>query len=312
MNNGQKIQIKIPPTFHGKPLRTFLEARSRWFAGLDLEALLEEGGFLQQGKPLRATGNLDSVGDLIVMRPPWEEPPIPGQLSIIYEDADLFVVDKWAGIPVTPSGLFFEHALLHQARRQTGNQDLSPLHRLDLETSGVMMFGKRAGTRGHYQKAFQEGRVTKFYQGLVFGQFDRQRTMIDLPLGRDDIIHTRFVHDPNGKPAQTRILEVNHHGVFSLLHLQPLTGRTNQIRAHLAAVGHPIVGDKKYQKDRDIFFRFLETRDWQTVADQLRLEHQALHCEAMELHKPDGSILSLKSQKNPSQSWLEALKSEYI
>lgn len=304
MNNGQKIQIKVPPTYRGKTLGDFLRDHDTWFAKLDLARTLRDGGFTQSDRVLATDDLLNSHDQLNVFRSPWEERPLPGSLSVIYEDEDLLVVDKWAGFPVTPSGDFYEHSLLHVARKETGLKDLTPVHRLDLETSGVLIFVKEPASRGFYQKAFQEGGVFKKYVALVFGHFDPMMTEIDLPLGRDTQIHTRFVAVASGKQALTRILEVSHVELCSLIYLQPVTGRTNQIRAHLAAVGHPIVGDKKYQKDRQIFFRWLQTRSWEAVREQLRIPNQALHCLEMGLKHRSGEDLCFKSGQNPIPGWL--------
>ena len=137
------------------------------------------------------------------------------------------MVDKPAGIPVTPTRLFFEHSLLHLLRAKTKNKNLSPLHRLDQETSGLTAFAKKPKARGFYQRQFQQKKVTKVYLAMVFGHVDPELTSIDLPLGRHDQIYTRFIPDPTGKPAKTKVEKVVHEGEYSLLRLRPVTGRTH-------------------------------------------------------------------------------------
>ncbi|MDJ0836860.1 MAG: RluA family pseudouridine synthase [Acidobacteriota bacterium] len=282
-NQGRQITLPVVRKDAGGTLGDYLVRHARFFSGHDAADWLIRGCFQVDGREAGADTMLTEGSQLVLLQPAWDEPDVPQEIPIVFQDNDLLAVDKPAGIPTTPAGDFYLNALVHLLRRRTGIEALSPLHRLDLETTGLVIFACRTELREPFQKRFREGRVDKTYHALVHGHFPKERTVIDLPLGRHPRIHTRFIHLPGGKPARTEITRVTYFADFSLLHLKPRQGRTNQIRAHLAETGHPIVGDKKYHREERVFFDWLQHRDLSRLIDDLLLPHQALHCAEMDL-----------------------------
>lgn len=170
------------------------------------------------------------------------------EACILFEDGDLLVVDKPAGMAVH-GGSGISHGVIEVLRESRPDlANLSLVHRLDRETSGCLVLAKRRRTLRALHEQFREGRVEKNYLALVAGDWQHGERMIDAPLR---VSHRRggerhVIVDPGGKSAQTRVRLSGALGVFSLVQCQPLTGRTHQIRVHLAATGHPIVGDERY------------------------------------------------------------------
>ncbi len=293
---------------HGVNLRVYLDKRGSWFHGHDLEKWLADGRFRLNGVVIGPRARLDSGGALTLERPPWREPDAPQSLPVVFENEDLLAVDKPAGLPTVPTGDFYENTALSLLRRNTGNEALAPVHRLDIETSGLLLLAKRRETRGFFQSQFQRGEVDKRYRAAVFGRIDADRRVIDLPLGRDRAIYTKFVADPRGRPARTEIEAFSFWREYSLLELRPITGRTNQVRAHLAAIGHAIVGDKKYFPDPHAYLHWVDRRNLGPWRALLKLERQALCCAAMTLRVGrDGEPRRIALSRDPFVPWRRAI-----
>jgi RluA family pseudouridine synthase len=237
-----------------------------------------------------------------------EEPPAPAALPVLYEDEWLLAVHKPDSVPVSPSGLYYFSSLALLARELFASPELTPLHRLDLETSGVLLLARRRADLARFHGLFTAHAIDKRYLALVPGAFPLERRELS---GRivphpASAIHTKLWLDPAGESnSLTRVLDVAHHGRCSELLLQPVTGKTNQIRVHLAHAGHPIVGDKKYQPDERVFLDWLVHRDDARVRERLGLPRQALLCQSLAfIHPFTGRPVSIAA---PPGAWAEKI-----
>lgn len=174
------------------------------------------------------------------------ETPIPFEETILYQDERILVADKPHFLPVIPTGRFLHETLLVRLKKKTGLQHLTPIHRLDRETAGVVIFSHDIGSRGAYQSLFQQRLVEKTYEALA-------PTMQDLALPL--VYRSRMVdgtpffrmQEVAGEPnSETRIELIERRESCSLYRLHPLTGRKHQLRVHLAALGIPIINDTFY------------------------------------------------------------------
>lgn len=173
----------------------------------------------------------------------------PG-VAILYEDADLLVVDKPAGLVIHPAykhldGTLFDAVSAYVQARGAAKPCL--LHRLDKDTSGAILLAKTVSARRHLVLQFEQRAIRKTYLALVSGTLHPASGQIDAPLRRDPLDRRRMQIDPQGAPARTeyRTLRAEKSG-FALVELHPITGRMHQLRIHLAALGTPIVGDTLY------------------------------------------------------------------
>jgi 23S rRNA pseudouridine1911/1915/1917 synthase len=218
--------------------------------------------------------------------------------QIIAETEDLLVVDKPPFLlvhPTKPGGpitLWDRLKELLVYERMTGGQ-VSLINRLDRETSGLMLIAKNYKAARFCSMAMEQGKIKKEYVALVLGHVERKEQTIDAPLIRlgelapSKIWLKRGVH-PSGAPAQTCVRvekKILHpkYGPLTLLRCYPLTGRTHQIRVHLASIGHPVVGDKIYGPSEDHYLEFIKTGWTPALAEKLWLPRHALHSAALEI-----------------------------
>lgn len=175
-----------------------------------------------------------------------KETPIPFEESILYQDEHLLVADKPHFLPVIPGGRFLHETLLVRLKRKTGLQNLTPIHRLDRETAGVIVFSVDQKSRGLYQALFRDKAVVKIYEALAphlphahFPLTYRSR----LERGKDFFRSDEVEGAPN---AETVVDLVERRGALSLYRLNPVTGKKHQLRVHMAALGAPIANDALY------------------------------------------------------------------
>ncbi len=209
---------------------------------------------------------------------------------ILHEDEELLVVDKPAPLAVHPVGSYRElnlHSLLKKDARWAGCR-LRLTHRLDAETSGVLVIAKTEEAARGVGMSFLKGQVAKKYRALVFGVPAEKEGFIDARLGYDKssgFQTVRIRDDEAGETAFTRYRVLSTHGDYASLEIEPLTGRTHQIRAHLALAGHPIVGDKIYI-DLNIFRRYVLGGLDEDMLQTIKLPRLALHASSIEFKHP--------------------------
>jgi 23S rRNA pseudouridine1911/1915/1917 synthase len=179
-------------------------------------------------------------------RPPWDEPPAPVEIDVVYEDAALLAVNKPAGLPTLPGAGFLEQTLLHRIRERFPGA--APVHRLGRFTSGLVLCGRSDGARAALTRQWAERAVEKRYRALAAGNPTWQAMDIAVPIGPvpHPILGTVHAASAAGKPACSRIAVVERRGEDCLCDVRIDTGRPHQIRIHLAAAGHPLRGDPLY------------------------------------------------------------------
>lgn len=207
---------------------------------------------------------------------------------ILYEDEYFFVVDKPAPLPVHAVGRFKEKNLLSFLIKDLGSgpEGLRIVNRLDSETSGLVLVARSSAMAGKLGILFQERKVTKEYYAVVFGKSKALEGMVSIALGTEiKCNHHVRVPDPNGETAETHYEVLSSSGEHSLLKIIPQTGRTHQIRAHLAFLGHPIVGDKIYI-DPAIFERYIHEGWQEAMQPVVKTRRLLLHASRLEFPHP--------------------------
>lgn len=293
---GRTFRCTVPPGEGGQRLdrflarQSFLPTRSRT-ASLIREGRVTVDGVLRKASFLVPEGAVVDV-HLPPPEPSWVEPE-PIELSVLHEDDALIVIDKPAGMashpaPGTRRGTLVA-ALLHRWRF-TGDwpdpQRPGIVHRLDKDTTGVIVVAKTPAAMHALARQFAARRVRKRYTAIVLGVPREASGVIDLPIGRDPVDRKRMqARAGQRRPARTvyttREAFGVPRGVAAWLDLEPETGRTHQLRVHLASIGHPIVGDRVYGAQRAPAWAPARAR-----AALERFPRQALHAASLELRHP--------------------------
>jgi len=181
-------------------------------------------------------------------RPGWIEPPAPLNFEVLYEEDDVVAVAKPAGLPTLPGAGFLEHTLLFRLRSY--RDGLRPLHRLGRFTSGIVLCAAGKRSRGALGKAWSQGRVRKTYRALASGEPRQSTFEINVPIGPIPYapLGTLNAASPQGKLARSIVQVVERRQHAFLCNVEIATGRPHQIRIHLAAAGHPLVGDPLFSE----------------------------------------------------------------
>ena len=250
------------------------------------------------GKPLKWSHKIRRSEVIRFQRPINPEPAVTVQYRILFQDDCLVVLDKGPGVPVHPARSFRTRTVITHLRKQMNDDRLSPVHRLDRETSGVLIVG-RAGALAALNKQFAQRSVSKTYLAVVRGSpaFAQEQVRDRLAPDREFPVGCRMKIDPQaGKLAVTTFAVLSRHQRVSLIQACPVTGRTHQIRVQLAGRGYPILGDKLYQEQGEAYLALI--RDTLQPEQLERLGHHrlALHCSKIVLvHPENGQTLAFEA-----------------
>jgi RluA family pseudouridine synthase len=234
------------------------------------------------------------------------EPEVDFNYKVLYEDETVLVIDKPGNLPVHPSGRYFFHTLLTQLRVENGNEvdqkkEYYIVHRLDRETSGVLVIGKTAAAAASLVSQFGKRETTKEYLAVVKGVVKENAFVVDAPLARDPrseirlkmhVVETDAVGEPLFIPksemllARTAFEVVERLSGFTVVRCRPHTGRQHQIRVHLWHAGYPIAGDKLYGTEASLFLRSMREILELPVGNGLSLKRHALHAHKLTFRHP--------------------------
>jgi 23S rRNA pseudouridine1911/1915/1917 synthase len=220
-----------------------------------VQKLIEEGQISVNGAAQKASYKI-AAGDVVdISVPPPEPSPLIAEdipLDILYEDQYLLVINKPAGLTVHPapghrSGTLVNAVLAHTPELETGETNRPGIvHRLDKDTSGIIVVAKNAEAHMKLAEQFKNRTIKKQYLALVIGHIKPEEGLIEGEIGRDPRNRQRMAIVESGREAHTEYKVKEYYDGYSLLDIHPRTGRTHQIRVHLAAVGFPIAGDRVY------------------------------------------------------------------
>ena len=306
--------VRVPPESAGKRVDVFLQTQLRSTSRTRSRAIVEKSGYSIDGRKLRASDRVRSEDRIVLWRPPLDEQDAAAELPILYEDDHLLVVDKPPLMAVHPTARHHHMTVIKLLEVKRPGQFLSLIHRLDRETSGVLMVAKTrdadrafkrsledrslAVARGAAARGAPSAPIDKTYLAITRGLPDPG--MIDLPLEPDVNnplrVKMRTCAPGTGLESKTVVAVRESRGDYALVECGLLTGRQHQIRVHLAAVDCPLVGDKLYGPDDRMLARAADGDLTAEDLQKLELPRHALHNHRYCLdHAITGERLELES-----------------
>lgn len=282
MNVADAQRITVDARGTGQRLDRYLAALGTWGSRSQVQRLIVDGHVHLQGHGVKP-GTMLRAGQTIDVQP--VAPALPAgveaeaiPLDVLYEDQWLLVINKAPGMVVHPApghwrGTLVSALLHHWRGPRPGLDPLRPgiVHRLDKDTSGLLVIAKDTDTLADLGRQFRNREVEKQYVAVVWGRLSRASGTIAAPIGRNPVHRKRMAIRRGGREAVTAYEVIERFADVTFVRLFPKTGRTHQIRVHLAALGHPIVGDTVYGRQRRVL-----------------IPRQALHAERLRFRHPHG------------------------
>ncbi len=289
--SADQIHVLSVEAGEGGRLDRFVAARLTDLSRTTAQRLIDDGFITLNGSICKASDKIGQ-GDVIVVRIP---PPAPAELlaeniplKIVYEDADVVVIDKPAGLVVHPAaghdrGTLVNALLGHIPDLEGIGGEVRPgiVHRLDKDTSGLIVAAKSDRALQFLQDQFKSRTIKKMYLALIEGLVEPREGIIDAPIGRSKTDRKKMAVTPEGRSARTRyrVRQIYHQPDMSLVEAYPETGRTHQIRVHFAWLKHPLVGDNVYGRQKPI----------------VPIERHFLHAASLSFMLPSGKVRTFTS-----------------
>lgn len=271
-----------------KFLSSMLPEQSRSY----LQKIIKDGSVLVNGKPVKASHRMEDGDEVAIDLPELKEPEIEAEdipLDILYEDADLLMVNKPKGMVVHPSaghnsGTLVNAVMYHCRGQLSGiNGIMRPgiVHRIDKDTTGVLVVCKNDYAHNHVAEQLKVHSITRKYRAIVAGVIKEDEGTVDAPIGRHPVERKKMaVNEKNGKRAVTHYRVLQRFANHTYIECQLETGRTHQIRVHMASLRHPILGDTVYGPEKNPY----------------HLEGQALHAQVLGLiHPATGAYIEVEA-----------------
>lgn len=245
-NDGCEYRERIATKDAAQTVLTYLCQRYRHSTRAEWTARIHAGHIRIDNRVTQVGSVLRPGSELLWRRPPWVEPEADCDFTVLYEDADLLIVNKPAGLPTLPGANFLQTTLLYQIQRHA--PDAAPLHRLGRWTSGIVLCARNPRSGTELMRQWSAHTITKRYRALISGIPVWDSKTIDTPIGPVTHALLGSVHAASiaGKTALSQVSVLERRAMTSVCDVLITTGRAHQIRIHLAAVGHPLLGDPLY------------------------------------------------------------------
>ena len=301
--------FRVPPEVAGQRLDVFMHGQLHRTSRTRAQHIVRVSAYDGDGRRLKPNDRVRANQAILLWRAPWDETPVPTEVGVIFEDEHLLAVNKPANLPVHPTARYHHNTLIKVMQAARPGQFLSLGHRLDRETSGIILVSKsRECDRALKRRLEQRDDIEKTYVAFTWGAPDggsgrafRFERSMELDLASKYKVKMRVSDGPNALTAATRFqVEATCRSDVGVLYARVRceleTGRQHQIRVHLAALGTPVVGDKLYGPDESAFARGADNQLTAADGALLELPRHALHAAGLALAHPiTGARLALSA-----------------
>ena len=283
------LALRVPPECDGWRLDHFLKQRIRRLSRTKICTIIESQVWLSNGRKPRPALAVRAGDTVHIDRPAPIEPEVPREFPILASDAYFMAIDKPAGLPMHTTAKFWKNTLVAILRERYPEEGLQICHRIDRETSGVLLIARTREAASYLKRAFASRAVKKTYLALVHGIPAPSSGVIDAPMRLiESRSHLMMGVEDDGLPALTRYSVHTAFARHSLVEASPESGRQHQIRVHLAHIGHPIVGDKLYGAGEQAFLDYCDSGMTPALLDLFDgLPRHALHAARLTFPHPE-------------------------
>lgn len=293
------VPFRVLKEHDGRRLDAFLAERlGKKYSRAAVQKLIDDGLVSRATRPVKAAARVGEGETVHIRYRRVAEPPVPHEtMPVLYQDDAIVVISKPGGTLSHPTDKVLHNTVTHILAKQLGKK-VYLAHRLDRETSGTMVLALGVDAARSLYEQFVAHGVKKEYLAVVFGAVDWSRKVVDAPLGEEgkSIRVRRAVGGANAQEAITEFSRLATDGRLSLVSARPRTGRLHQIRAHLAHLGHPLVGDKLYCGDGETYMKAVRKEVTRADLDALGADRQLLHAWKLSFkHPADGRPLSFEA-----------------
>lgn len=282
-----EVPFRVEPHHAGLRLDEFMKTRLPRYSRNEIHNIIETR-LVQKVRKLKKGTIVRTSDEVVFLYDKKEEVVQDVDIPVLYEDDHLLIVNKPPDMSVHSNNPWGKNDLIQQLRRQRNSRELYLAHRIDRETSGIVLIARSITIASKLGEAFFGRKVEKEYTALVFGEMADDNGVIDLPISGDEkaVVRVKMTTEiESGAPSITEYTVLKRLNGFTMVNARPKTGRQHQIRVHLSAIGHPLVGDKIY-KDEKLFLRFIKDGFTEELEKELLLPRQALHASRLSFKHP--------------------------
>jgi 23S rRNA pseudouridine1911/1915/1917 synthase len=250
LNQGWRYEEIVTKSASGKSILDYYSDRYCHSTREEWLARIVAGDVRVNNHSVAPDWQLITGQTLCYYRSPWQEPEVPLEFTILYEDADLWVINKPSGLPVLPGAGFLEHTVLGQLRLKIETETPTPIHRLGRGTSGCLLLARSALAKSNLSQQLRDRQLEKIYRTLIGPTPDSMAIQgnITTPIGKISYPQLGYLYaaTADGLAAESNYQIVNRSAEFTWVDVTIATGRPHQIRIHMASIGYPLVGDPLY------------------------------------------------------------------